>query len=122
MRRRIRRAEDFRVVMRAGSRAASRTLVVHAHGGRTSEPARAGFVVGRSVGGSVIRHRVTRQLRHLMRVQLEGLPPGIDIVVRALPPAGPATSAELSADLASGVRRALSKLGHDARTVSAVSQ
>ncbi len=51
--RRIHRAEDFRVVLRGGSRASSRTVVVHAHQSGAAVPARAGFVVGRSVGGSV---------------------------------------------------------------------
>ena len=109
-------------MMRAGTRAASRTLVVHAHRGSTAEPTRAGFVVGRSVGGSVVRHRVTRQLRHLVRPHLESLPPGTDLVVRALPPSAQASGSDLAADLASSIRRALSKLGHDAGTLTVVSQ
>ena len=109
-------------MMRAGTRAASRTLVVHAYRRSTADPARAGFVVGRSVGGSVVRHRVTRQLRHLVAPYLEGLPAGTDLVIRALPAAGKASGPDLAADLGSGVRRALSKLGHDAGTPSVVSQ
>jgi ribonuclease P protein component len=120
--RRIRRAEDFRVVMRAGSRSASRTVVVHAHHTRSSAPARAGFVVGRSVGGSVVRHKVTRRLRHLMAVHLEAVPAGTDIVVRALPAAGVASRDDLARDLSSCVRRALSRVGQDAGTVPVVSQ
>jgi ribonuclease P protein component len=120
--RRIRRAEDFRVVMRAGSRSASRTVVVHAHDAGTDAPGRAGFVVGRSVGGSVVRHRVTRRLRHLMAVHLEVLPAGTDIVVRALPAAAAASADELAGDVSSCMRRALSRLGQDAGTVTVVSQ
>ena len=120
--RRIRRAEDFRVVMRAGSRSASRTVVVHAHDAGTDAPARAGFVVGRSVGGSVVRHRVTRRLRHLMAVHLEVLPAGTDVVVRALPAAADASADDLARDMSSCVRRALSRLGQDAGTVTVVSQ
>jgi len=93
--------------MRAGSRAASRTVVVHARTSPTAAPARAGFVVGRSVGGSVVRHRVTRQLRHLMAVQLEDLPAGTEVVVRALPPAAESSGADLARDVSSGLRRVM---------------
>ena len=70
-------------------------------------PARAGFVVGRSVGNSVVRHRVIRRLRHLVRDRLGVLAPGSRLVVRALPPAATADSATLGRDLDS----ALAKLG-----------
>jgi ribonuclease P protein component len=95
---------------------------VHAHASDSSSPARAGFVVGRSVGGSVIRNRVTRQLRHLMAAHLEDLPAGTDVVVRALPAAAEAATADLAHDLSSGVRRVMSRVGHEARTQSMVSQ
>ncbi len=58
-----------------------------------------GFVVGRAVGGSVQRHRVTRQLRHLVRARLDRLPGGSRTVVRALPAAHGRHAAELAADL-----------------------
>ena len=35
---------------------------------------RAGFVVGKAVGNSVVRHRVTRQLRAVVRDELHRLP------------------------------------------------
>lgn len=72
---------------------------------------RAGFVVSKAVGGSVVRHRVSRRLRHLVAARLGSLPRGSLLVVRALPPAAAATSAELGADLDSGLRSALRKLG-----------
>ena len=64
---------------------------------------RAGFVVPAKVGNSVVRHRVTRRLRPLVRQQLASLPSGTDVVVRALPSAATATSAELGPDLRSGL-------------------
>ncbi|WP_033291447.1 ribonuclease P protein component [Amycolatopsis jejuensis] len=106
---RLRRSEDFRVVLRRGSRAGRRRLVVHA---LTTDPsvavpatARAGFVVSKAVGNSVVRHRVTRQLRHLVSARLGTLPAGSSLVVRALPPAAAASSAELGADLDAALRR-----------------
>lgn len=66
---------------------------------------RVGFVVSKAVGGSVVRHQVARRLRHLMRDRIVGLPPGSDLVVRALSPAATASSAELGADLDAALRR-----------------
>ena len=68
----------------------------------------AGFVVSSAVGGSVVRHAVTRRLRPLVAARLARLPEGSRLVVRALPAAARADSATLAADLDS----ALSKLGY----------
>ena len=67
----------------------------------------AGFVVSRAVGGAVVRHRVQRRLRHLLRARLDRLPAGALVVIRALPRAGAASSAELGRDLDSALSRAL---------------
>ncbi|MFE0028421.1 ribonuclease P protein component [Amycolatopsis sp. NPDC059021] len=105
---RLRRSEDFRVVLRRGSRAGKRRLVVHAlttDPPEAATPARAGFVVSKAVGNSVVRHLVTRRLRHLVAARLGTLPAGSALVVRALPPAADASSAELGADLDAALRR-----------------
>ncbi len=68
---------------------------------------RAGFVVGKAVGNSVVRHRVTRRLRAVVREELHRLPATADLVVRARPEAAEATSAQLRADLVSGLDRVL---------------
>jgi ribonuclease P protein component len=65
-----------------------------------------GFVVSRAVGGSVVRHRVARRLRHVARDRLASLPAGSTVVVRALPGSASATSAALAADLDSALARA----------------
>ena len=78
--------------------------------GATIPPAagpRAGFVVGRAVGNSVVRHRVTRQLRAAVREQLPRLPLTTDLVVRALPEAATAGYEALHRDLATGLDRVL---------------
>lgn len=69
--------------------------------------ARAGFVVGRSVGNSVVRHRVTRRLRAVVRAELDRLPASADLVVRARPEAATADSALLHRDLSRGLDRLL---------------
>ncbi|WP_407652629.1 ribonuclease P protein component [Amycolatopsis cynarae] len=151
---RLRRSEDFREVMRRGSRAGRRRLVVHAlwasdeqsvsavsppgetpaevgsslptpsplagypaerstadepvrpsRAELTARNVRAGFVVSKAVGNSVVRHRVSRRLRHLVAARLGTVPPGSSLVIRALPPAATASSAELGADLDAALRR-----------------
>ena len=81
-------------------------------------PPRVGFVVGRSVGPSVLRHRVQRRLRHLCRDRLAVLPPGTEVVVRALAPAAHASYQELAADLDRCLERVLADGGTGAGTVS----
>jgi ribonuclease P protein component len=118
---RLRRRPEFTSVVRSGRRAGRPTLVVHylavrpvaLAGGPLDPPAgpRAGFVVGRTVGNSVCRHRVTRQLRHLVRDQLHRLPETADVVVRARPEAGAADFAALARDLDAGLDRVLGASG-----------
>jgi ribonuclease P protein component len=86
----------------------STTLVVHLAPGPGLSPTRVGFVVSKAVGNAVIRNRVQRRLRHLARGQLPALPGSSLLVVRALPAAASATSAELGADLTRCLRRVAS--------------
>lgn len=68
-----------------------------------------GFIVSRAVGPAVTRHRVTRQLRHLMRDRSAALPPGTGVVVRAMPAAAGRTSADLGRCLDAALGRALDR-------------
>lgn len=117
---RLRRSTDFSETVRRGARAGRPLLVVHldlasdagtasAPESRPGEPPRAGFVVSKAVGGSVVRHAVVRRLRHVMRPRLEGLPSGSRLVVRALPAAAAASSQQLAADLDGALGSALRK-------------
>ncbi|WP_354531297.1 ribonuclease P protein component [Nakamurella sp. UYEF19] len=106
---RLRTAADFAAVVRGGRRAGTRRLVIHLLPTGHDGPPRAGFVVSGKVGNSVVRHQVTRRLRPLVREQLSGLAPGFAIVIRALPSAAGATSAELALDLGAGISAAVRK-------------
>ena len=66
-----------------------------------------GFVVSKAVGGSVVRNRVERRLRHLVRDRLGALPGGCRVVVRANPAAAGATHEQLDRDLAGALERVL---------------
>lgn len=71
-----------------------------------TDPARVGFIVGKRVGGAVVRNRVRRRLREIMRRKLRSIQPGWDLVIIARPPAAAALSAELARDLDALLRRA----------------
>jgi ribonuclease P protein component len=76
--------------------------------------ARVGFVVSKAVGNSVVRHRVTRRLRHLMADRLGTLPVDCALVIRALPASAAASSSELGVDLDKALRRLNLTLSGDA--------
>jgi ribonuclease P protein component len=108
----MRRAEDFRRVLRTGRRAGGSVLTGHLllpvgpDGGAgtpgevlSGDPAKVGFVVSRAVGSAVVRNRVKRRLRELMRGRLASLPRGCLLVLRAHPAAASARQADLAADL-----------------------
>jgi len=101
----MRRSADFAAVVRTGARSRRGSLVVHQVADLTDGPVIVGLVVGRSVGGSVVRHRVSRRLRAQLAGRLHLLPAGSGTVVRALPPAATATSAEFGRDLDAAITR-----------------
>ena len=110
---RLHRPADFTAVVRRGRRSSRPLLTVHALLGDDGDEgcARAGLVVSRAIGGSVVRSTVSRRLRHLLRERLPVLPPGSRIVVRAGASAGSASSAALGADLDAALPGALRPRG-----------
>lgn len=99
---RLRRSADFGSAVRAGVRARSGRLVVHQQpgdGDGADAAARVGLIVGKGIGGSVVRHRVSRRLRAQLALRLDSLPRPSITVVRALPGCADASSASLGRDL-----------------------
>ncbi|MFI0410257.1 ribonuclease P protein component [Actinomadura sp. 3N508] len=112
----MRRRDDFTLAVRRGRRAGRPTVVAHLlqpaepadqGTGRSAAPPLVGFIVARTVGNAVVRNTTRRRLRHLMRPQLDRLPAGSLLVVRANPSAGTARPDELAADLESALDRLL---------------
>jgi ribonuclease P protein component len=108
---RLRRRADFVATVRStrGVRGTG-LLVVHAappDDPAASEAPRVGFVVSRAVGAAVVRNRVRRRLRHLVADQLDRIPPGSRVVVRALPGSALATYDQLDAALRSALDTAM---------------
>lgn len=112
--RRVRRSAEFTDVVRRGAHARRPLLAVFLLPAPESDrsgghPSTAGLVVGKTVGGSVVRHRTSRRLRHLLRDRLDRLPAGMRVVVRAQAGAGSADSATLGLDLDAALAAALAK-------------
>ena len=109
---------QFRRTMKGSRRAGTRTVVVHARDNAGTDKAadiaatgpRFGLIVSKAVGNAVVRHRTSRRLRHvcmsLMRDGVKGtmLPANVDIVIRALPASGDATSERLERDIRKALR------------------
>ncbi|HEU5456140.1 MAG TPA: ribonuclease P protein component [Nocardioides sp.] len=112
---RLRERADFTSAVRSsgGCRAGSRLLVVHATktDARAGLPPRVGFVVSKAVGGAVVRNRTKRRLRAIVADRLTGIPTGLDLVVRANPPAAAATYGELAGALDPLLRKVIGRLG-----------
>jgi ribonuclease P protein component len=113
---RLRRRPEFTTVVRSGRRVGRPTMVLHylpqrpvPSDGAAADGAHVGFVVGKAVGNSVVRHRVTRRLREVVRGELHRLPPTADLVVRARPEAAEASSDRLRRDLSAGLDRLLAE-------------
>lgn len=121
---RLTAAQDFSAVMRRGAKAGTSTVVAAAlisrtpaAGGDRRDAAtaswRCGFIVSKAVGNAVVRHRTTRRLRHIVADLMDTgaiEPPRqarTQIVIRALVESVQADHGQLTADVRSGLRRAL---------------
>ena len=102
---RLRSRAEFAEAVRRGARTATPALVLHLFTDATAGPARAGFVVSRTVGTAVTRNLVRRRLRHLVSDRLTQLPAGTRLVVRATPAAASASYPSLGSQLDSALAR-----------------
>jgi len=91
---RLRTSKDFALTTKTGVRATSLSLVVYLKTNSTnslnetnasnSNAPLVGLIVNKSVGGSVVRHRVSRQLRHLASAHISNIPSNSRLVIRVL--------------------------------------
>ncbi len=105
---RLTSSEDFAKATKSGLRLTSTNLVGYLFispaidAATNSElPAKCGLIINKSVGGSVMRHRIARQLRHDLAPTIETLPTHSLFVVRVLKHA-PQYTSELK-DLIAGL-------------------
>ncbi len=74
-----------------------------------SDVVRFGFIVGKTVGIAIRRNLVRRRLKAVAYELLPQLPPGVDIVIRALPASAQAEWASLHEEVSRAVSRFTSR-------------
>lgn len=101
---RLRSSSEYEIVVRRGSRATARSLVLHALSRSGGGPTRVGFVVSRAVGNAATRNLVKRRLRALVAERLSALGDEVSLVVRANPAAAVKSFDDLGRDLDTGMQ------------------
>jgi len=81
---RLTESGDFARATKSGLRYSTTNFVGYLYPTGEKKPARAGLIISKNVGGSVTRHRIARQIRHVLRETYSQLPEGSLFVVRAL--------------------------------------
>jgi ribonuclease P protein component len=98
---RLRKASDFARATK-GVRVSGENFLLYVatpSSERSGAPVKVGLIVGKSVGGSVIRHRVSRQIRHAIAPHLTKFPLGTLIVFRAHPGAAHSADKNLAQEI-----------------------
>ena len=103
---RLTESGDFARATKSGVRYSSTNLVGYLYITELDQPARAGLIISKNVGGSVMRHRVARKIRHCIQDHYESLPKGSLLVIRGLNKSAQADCAsEVSVIMANLVRK-----------------
>ncbi|QIS23863.1 ribonuclease P protein component [Nocardia terpenica] len=110
---RLHHRADFSRTVRRGRRIGRPDLVVYvlvsADAVRVGGP-RFGLIVSKAVGNAVVRHRVARRLRHICADLVGVLPAEADVVIRAMPGAAQADSADLDRQMRGALRKLFPEL------------
>ncbi len=87
---RLTTSEDFAKATKSGLRFTSENLVGYLYispavnNASDEQQTKCGLIINKSVGGSVMRHRIARQLRHDLALELNTFPTNSLFVVRVL--------------------------------------
>ncbi len=76
----IKSNNDFQICYKNGKSYANRLLIMYVYANGKSEN-RIGISVSKKIGNSVVRHRVTRLIREIFRLNNERILKGYDLVV-----------------------------------------
>ena len=107
---RLTSSKDFQTVTKTGVRVYSDAAVIYALANPTSQKnAQVGFIVSKLVGNSVVRHKVSRQLRNIVNETLLNIPGNIQIVIRALPAITEKDFVELKKILSESINKSIVK-------------
>lgn len=92
---RLTRGADYKAVVRRGRRCAAAHTITYVVDSGEDRSARFGFIVSRQVGSAVVRNTVRRRLKAVCAQARDTLPPGSDVVIRALPASATAAYGDL---------------------------
>lgn len=95
---RIVSAVDYRRLVRSGRRARGPLLLAYGSRSQPGSPLRIGVIVARNVGNAVVRNRVRRRVK-AVGWALARDHGGLDVVLRALPPAAAADFASIDGEV-----------------------
>ena len=102
---RLRRNSDFQQVRRLGKSYASPIMVL-AFLQNELDYSRFGFVVSKRLGKAFNRNKIKRRMRESIRLQMQEIKPGFDLVLIARKEIGQATYLEISRSLEGLLKRA----------------
>jgi len=81
---RLTNSNDFARATKSGLRVSTQNFIGYLYLNNNENQTRAGIIISRSVGGSVVRHLVSRKLRHILAKEINDLPSNSLLVIRAL--------------------------------------
>jgi ribonuclease P protein component len=102
---RVRQNERFQEIRRKGQSHSNELLVICFLANELPY-SRFGFSVSNRIGGAVQRNRIKRRLREAVRLRMNSIKPGWDVVFIAKYPIGSATFQQMDAACARLLRRA----------------
>ena len=108
---RLTESADFARATKSGLRFSTQNFVGYLYPTNLDQPARAGLIISKNVGGSVSRHKIARKIRHTFRELYPQLPTGGLLVVRAL---NSANEADVAQEITKIVGQLLKKLSEKA--------
>lgn len=108
---RLTESADFARATKSGLRFSTQNFVGYLYPTNLDQPARAGLIISKNVGGSVTRHRIARKARHTLRDIYQQLPTGGLLVIRAL---NSANNADVSQEITNIVGQLLKKFSQKA--------
>ena len=103
---RLTESSDFARTTKSGHRVATEFFVGYLYLTNTNESPKAGLIISKSVGGSVLRHRMPRKARHAIAENISLLPAGALLVLRAI---GKAEKAQANQEISEIITRLVKK-------------
>jgi ribonuclease P protein component len=104
---RVTSAADYRAIVRRGRRYGSPHAVCYVRATPSPTPVRFGFIVSKKVGIAHRRNLVRRRLKAIGHELVDRIPPGTDIVIRALPGSDEVPWATLHTEITTAIHKSL---------------